>query len=214
MRWMIGAFLVGALGVSAQAATLYVDGLVPGKHDDVKIKWNGDAKNVNAGPFLGRIDSSPQFEMYCVDLAHVVSPPSDYEVDVLGVLPLSNGILAGKLFNLYSGGVDNGTKGAALQMAIWDAVYDGGDGFTSGNFIHNGVSSSILTLGASYLSGALSSTDTGSATFFRATSHPNGRNQNMIADIQWGGEPVPEPATMAALAVGISGIARRRKSAK
>ncbi len=207
MKW----FLVLGLGVVSalsMGANLTYIGLQGGKYTDVHIKYNSNAKHVYAGTMSGSLDGGAAFDMYCVDLDHVVSTGNSFEVDVLDESYLSNGTLAGRLFNMFNSGVDSSIKGAALQLSIWDAVVDGGDGFASGNLQEDGVGASILAMANGYLTSALSSASSGAATYLRAQSHPDDRNQNMIT-----GEPVPEPASMVAMILGAAGVLKRRRKA-
>jgi hypothetical protein len=204
---LLSVFAIGAISAFSMGANLYVQGLVAGKNESVKIKYGSSNLNVKAGTFKGKLNGGASFDMYCVDLDHTVSPPSTYQVDVLSLAPLSNGLLAGRLYEKYAHTVNTARKGAALQLAIWDAVVDGGNGFTTGNLKNNGTSSATINQAKAYLTGALASNLTPTTNYLRAKDHPHGRNQNMIG----GCEPVPEPASMAAILIGAAGVIRRRR---
>lgn len=74
---------------------------------------------------------SPSFYSYCVDLFHSLGNPQDVTVKSTDTLVVSGvadaGGKAAWLFNTYSASVHasgDATNGAALQIAIWEALYD------------------------------------------------------------------------------------------
>ena len=68
-------------------------------------------------------------------------------------------------------------QGAALQLAIWDVVHDGGDGFAAGRIRQsadalNPTDSIVLSLANSFLSASLGQTQTGGIVYVNVPAPP------------------------------------------
>ena len=204
-KFLILASLTLASALSFASINLHVNGEIDGLHRTVNFKYNGNGKSSSAGPFSGHLGDGPDFRMFCVDLGHSVAPPSNYLVDVVDISTLAANDphhKAMKLFNKFNGSVDTATEGAALQMAIWEVMTDSSADLYHGNFKDNGTTSSVRNLAAQYLSADLSNvSDHG--YWLRSVTHPNGKNQDMMA-------AVPEPTSLSLIGLGVAGFLRRR----
>jgi len=199
-----------AVGTTANASLLTVESLTPGKYGIVNIEFNNQSLNVYAGALQTRLDGGAAFDAYCVDLTHFDYLPANYEVSVDTTQSLTNGDRIGKLYNTYASQVHSGDSGAALQLAIWDVLVDGGDGLNTGNFKASGYSNDAFTQFSAMLADPLSGANP-TASYYQAANHDNNLNQNLIGPYQ-GSAPVPEPASMAVLGLGALGVLRRRKN--
>ena len=88
--------------------------------------------HVNYGPGFGLHGS--EFNSFCVDLDHMVSVGQVYQVTPRSTSDgLPSGGMIAFLYNKYGVNtlMDN-AKAAALQLAFWDLVVDGGDGLEAG----------------------------------------------------------------------------------
>jgi hypothetical protein len=104
-----------------------------------------------------------QFYSYCVDVQHNLADPQT--VSAQSSDGFTNGVADGGskaawLFNQYAGGIrvmgnttTANTMAAALQVAIWEAMYDATSSFSAGNFRLTGASltSDIKTQAETYL---------------------------------------------------------------
>lgn len=196
------AILAACSSLSFAAINLHVNGLEGGLYDTVHVNYNGNNHDYYAGPQSGHLGAGPDFRMFCVDLDHTVSPGSDYPVNPTFIPTMGNAgmSLAAKLYNSFAGGISNNEEGAGLQMAIWEAVVDNGVvDFGNGNFKDNGTAANILAKANFYMANV----GMNDAAMFLDAVHVENRNQSMIG-------PVPEPASMSILALGVAGLLRRR----
>ncbi|RYG44755.1 PEP-CTERM sorting domain-containing protein [bacterium] len=208
---MTTAFRTGALVALssvaglASAGTLNVTGMVPGKSRLIDLAIYGNARQLEAGPQAANYDGR-EFEGYCIDLSYTQQIPSTFSATpraASGFLPEGDRIA--KLVNQYAAGVTGRDQGAALQLAIWDILVDGGDGADAGDF----RASNLNTGTQGYFEGFLADPLIGVsnvATVYDPDSH--GTNHNVNQGLI---EAVPEPASMIALGLGGLALLRRRK---
>jgi hypothetical protein len=108
------------------------------------------------------------FYSYCVDFTQNLHDPQD--VTVRSSEGFTNGAADGGgkaawLFNQYAAGIRSSTSStanimaAALQVAIWEAMFDGANDLTTGNFILN-TSGAIRSQAQEYLSALYVTADT------------------------------------------------------
>lgn len=207
------AVLVLVAAVPAQAMVLGLDWGFG--QSTAHVTYKGSNLNLWAGSFAGYqggtlgnpkppTDGHFFAYLYCVDLDHLISLPTEYEVDPLTTASLTNGGRAAWLYQTYSGLSTVSAKAAALQLALWDVVVDNGDGFATGSFRYTGgLASSVATEASGMI--AASAGQLSQAAYFRPTA---GYGQAMIG-------PVPEAGSLVLLGLGlffsVGGMALRRR---
>ncbi|MDX2065345.1 MAG: PEP-CTERM sorting domain-containing protein [Fimbriimonadaceae bacterium] len=204
------ALITVASVTAANASILTVSGMASGRFQNVTVNYLGNNLAVAAGAQDASYNSS-SFLGYCVDITKFNNLPTSYEVTPVNAsTTLPNGIRVSKLYNKYAAGA-TGNQAAALQLAIWDVLYDNGDGLSSGTF-KSGVSGSILSNYNTIIADSLTGISD-LATHFDPTNHgtKGDKNQGLIGPATFlPPAPVPEPSSMAVLGLGALAFRRRR----
>lgn len=164
------------------------------------VKFFGNDKNVGQGILHFNVAPSGSLSSVCAELGSTLDGNfHQYTISMAGAGNTNVDKAARIVARHFSSVVDN-TTAAALQLAVWEALYDGGATFggASGNFQIVGPTAALADAQNFY-----SAIDTpGVARWYVSTE---GGSQDQFA-------PVPEPASMAALGLGVLAAIKRRKS--
>lgn len=200
---------VVAAPVSASTVHLTFNGLSVTPAETVTITAPLNSTTVYAGGF-DMTGPGGDFVAWCIDLfQHIRS--ADYTETRPGQVSDAEEADLNRLFtNNYAGALDSGVTSAAFQLAIWEIVYDGGNGYdlTSGTFTVSNVSSAVQNLATGWLNTL--GTAAGSYVLDFYTS---GRSQDLVSGSP---SPVPVPAGLLLMGSGLGALAltrRRRKPA-
>lgn len=216
---LIAGTLLTARG--AFAYTLAYTGL--GFGQNVNIKVNGVQESGFAGQigwqFTGSAGTpagyNASFYAYCVNLMSNVQTPMEVALRSSADLTRNGnnpntGPKAAWLFNAYASQASNNVAAAALQIAIWETLYDSTASLNSGYFQLVSSDTALNNQVNAYLTAVNNATlNVATATWFQPT------NPVSAQDMLGAGISVPEPGVFGLLASsGLSGfcLLRRRKT--
>lgn len=223
-RFAISVTLVGCLTLTsreASAETMTLSGL----NLSQRVTVGGtNTSNIHGSIYAGELrwewvgvppqDFGKVFYSYCVDLANNVRSPQSVTIEDSN--GFTNGVAFGGekaawLFSEYAAGIHDSRDAvgsAALQLAIWEAMYDTTNDLTTGGFNAVGTNATITNRAGQYLTSLYSSTWNAVAIILNADL-TTGRGQDQITQVS-------EPSTLLFLGLAFFGVATlaRRRSPK
>ena len=212
MRKLIWILSAGICVQSANASIMFIDGFVESKSLEINVNYKGRGSTERAGAMAAHIDGGPMVEAYCVDLLNRGTIGEEYSFTPLSTNLLANGARVAYLYNTFAPTIELGSTydtldkvmaaSAGLQLAIWDVLYDGGDGLSAGD-LWSFVEGNARTFAIGFI-GANGASE---AIWAKADEHPDKMNQDLIV-------PVPEPATMIVVGMGALALLRRRSAVR
>jgi hypothetical protein len=226
LRTIVGSVvLIGVLLAPRPAAADVIDFRGSGRAAAVGITVTNGASTLFSGNVMAGelnwswLSATPEgfatdFYSYCVDATQYLRDPQYVTVrttDSFTAGSANSGAKVSWLFNSYASTIhSSGTnvQAAALQLAIWEALYDSSQNLSGGAF-RTTASGAILAQAQTYLNALYSSSYLGSrATFLDVDgTNPDAarRGQDQIT------HSVPEPSTLLMMGVASLALLRRRR---
>jgi hypothetical protein len=205
---------------SAVAGPLWYKSDGMAANDAVTISYGSFSGGAYTGQNIGQLSTSsdfsasPQFYTFCVDLDHEVQSGQVYQVNPESLADPTfgrpNGAQIAYLYTTYgTTQITNNDYAAALQLAIWDEVANGGAPPTIGSPLQYTVSAAIAAQVQAFLDVANANAATG------LWADPTGPGITDPAPAQLGqgfliptgGPNVPEPSALTLAALGAAGMA-------
>ncbi len=169
----------------------------------VNISLNGQNYSGIAGQSYLKLSDGQNLVGFCIDIVHSVGPGQTYDVKVRSTNDgLTNGGKIAYLANTFGPGKLGPNHAAALQIAIWDELYNNGS--TTGPFQYlSGGGSSIPGLVNYYLGQAQNNSATSTWLDASPSWTTNSPGQSMVIADPPAPSPVPEPSMLFIFAVGL-----------
>ncbi len=204
---MLAAVSLFAGATAAEATTITLTGL--GYYQTIPLIVNTTtSESAIAGQIRVNVGGTDLIA-FCVDLFTNIGF-STYNTTLGAPSGYAGGQRAAWIYENYNPGVDSDEAGAALQLALWDVIHDGGDGLSAGNVQLDPAGSTSLRAVASAIVSASEGRSSNNATILHNASFDGAPAQTLITSAI----PTPEPGTWVMVTVGLclAGFGRHRRS--
>lgn len=198
--------------------TIFHTGLDWDRAMTIELRADGHVRNASAGVGVLLVDGAHYVDALCVNLFQAIYLNTTYTAQSIApsAYDLDGGNPAAYLAENYLSSTLSAAGGAALQLAVWDLIHDGGDGFASGRVqSSSNTAGNVLAQANAWRTEALG--QSGVASIFTAAPGTTAFQQQIYLTGNPDGGEVPEPGTLVTLAIGAVAVAfgswRRRQAA-
>jgi len=186
----------------------------------IVVELDGEEHVAGAGVGLFSVEGSDPINTFCVNLFEGFAFFEEYTADSISALDYNpNGAQAGWLMQTFLPVTNTAIDGAALQLAIWDVIHDGGDGFDAGRIRSSSYTDAdVLALARERVAESHGQSTTAAYVYTASPGTPIFQQQLYLSGAQYdppsdSPSDVPEPGTLAILGVGgLALVASRLRS--
>ena len=213
MKKLILTAIVSLSSSSLFATNILHNGLDWTRGMSIEINADNTVRNASAGVGLLTVDGTMPVDVFCVNLFKGITLYQNYAATSVSPATYdADGGTAAWLMQTFLSTVDTAVEGAALQLAIWDVIHDGGDGFNNGRIRSTGnTNASVLALANQWVGASQGHTSNNAMVFTAAANQRAFQQQLYLTGCALNGScggdsQVPEPGTLSMLAIGALGI--------
>ena len=191
------------------ATVMVANGLDPARSTDIYIWTNGIEQLAASGVMSITVDNTWNRFAFCADAFTDIFFGNNNSSGLVGVDQIANGAWAAYLIGNY---MPIGTEpnaavlGSAMQLALWDIIHDGGDGFDAG-LIRKGqanvTDANVLAAAINFENVTRFQSTLNGIVYVNVDLGLGVPSQTLIGPLSFDGGPVPEPETYVLVGAGL-----------
>jgi hypothetical protein len=201
--------LIGMTVARAKGVTMAYDNSVPALLEQVNLIFDNQNLNIYAGQIGVRFDSGVTGLLFCAD-PFVALRVEAVAITLLSPGNVNRGDRLSWMYDFYAPTITQGWQAAAFQLAAWDVVSDGGDGFSAGRIQASSTTNATILSAAAALVSTSQGQSSGTGIFYQPTAGPQ-FSQTLFRSADYS---VPEPGTYLLMSAGLGLLGTLSRRAK